>query len=52
MPLSDNSQSPLSNVPPSSLLPSNRYPNRYFNKLDSDIDYLNDKLNSDAIKAL
>ena len=52
MPLSDDSQSPLSSVPSSSLLPSNGYPNGYFNELDSDMDYLNDELNSDAIEAL
>ena len=50
--LSNNSQSPLSSVPFSSLLPSNRYPNRYLNKPNSDIDYFNNKLNSNAIKAL
>jgi len=52
MPLSDDSQSPLSSIPFNSLLLSNGYPNRYLNKPDSDIDYLNNKLNSNAIKAL
>ena len=49
MPLSNDSQSPLSNAP----LSPNGYPNGYPDKYsNSDIDYLNDKLNSDAIKAL
>ena len=57
MPLSDNSQSPLSSAPPSPLLPPNGYPNghpnRYLDKYsNSNIDYLNNKFNSDAIKAL
>ena len=56
MPLSNNSQSPLSSAPFSPLLPLNRHynrhPNRYFNKLNSNIDYFNNKLNSGAIKAL
>ena len=56
MPLSDNSQGPLSSAPPSPLPPNgylNGRPNRYADKYsNSDIDYLNDKLNSDAIKAL
>ena len=53
MPLSKDSQSPLSNAPLSPLLPPNRYPNRHLDKYsNSDIDYLNNKLNSDAIKAL
>ena len=56
MPLSNYSQSPLSSAPPRPLLPpdghDNGHPNEYFNELNSDIDYLNDKLNSDAIKAL
>ena len=53
MPLSKDSQSPLSNVPLSPLLSPNRYPNRYLDKYsNSDMDYLNNKLNSDAIKAL
>ena len=53
IPLSDNLQSPLSSAPPSYLPPPNGYPNGhpdgYFN---SDMDYLNNKLNSNAIKAL
>jgi len=49
MPLSDNSQNPLSNAPLGLPLPPNRHPDEYSN---SDINYLNDKLNSDAIKAL
>jgi superoxide dismutase len=53
MPLSNNLQSPLSSAPLSPLLPSNGYPNRYLDKYsNSDMDYLNNKLNSDAIKAL
>jgi len=53
VPLSNNLQSSLSSTPPSPLLPPNGYPNRhpdgYFN---SNIDYLNNELDSDAIKAL
>ena len=53
MPLSNDSQSPLSSTPFSPLLPPNRHPNghpdEYFN---NDIDYLDNKLDSDAIKAL
>jgi hypothetical protein len=52
MSLFNDLQSPLFSVPSSSLLPSNRYFNRYLNKPDSDIDYLNNKLNSNAIEAL
>ena len=53
MPLSKDLQSPLSNAPLSPLLPPNRHPNRYLDKYsNSNIDYLNNKLNSDAIKAL
>jgi hypothetical protein len=53
MPLSNNSQSPSSSAPLSPLLPPNRHPNGYLDKYsDSDIDYLNNKLNSDAIEAL
>ena len=52
MPLFNDLQSPLFSVPPSSPLPSNRYPNRYLDEPDSDINYLNNELNSDAIKAL
>jgi hypothetical protein len=53
MPLSKDLQSPLSNAPFSPLLPPNRYPNRYLDKYsNSNIDYLNNKLNSNAIKAL
>ena len=49
MPLSHDSQSPLFNASPS----PNGYPNGYLDKhSNSDIDYLNDKLDSDAIKAL
>ena len=33
-------------------LPFNRYFNKYFDKLNSDIGYLDNKLNSDTIKAL
>ena len=53
MPLSDDSQSPLSSAPFSPLLPPNRYPNRHPNEYsNNNIDYLDDKLNSDAIEAL
>ena len=57
MPLSKDSQSPLSSAPLSPLLPPNGYPNRYLNRYldkysNSNIDYLNNKLNSDTIKAL
>jgi len=56
VPLSDNSQSPLSSPPPSPLLPPdghyNGHPNGYFDEPNSDIDDLNDELNSNAIKAL
>ena len=53
MPLSNNSQSPLSSAPPSPLLPPNRHPNGYPNEYsNNNIDYLDDKLNSDAIKVL
>jgi len=56
VPLSNNSQSPLSSPPPSPLLPFNGHynghPNGYFNEPDSDIDDLNNKLDSNAIKAL
>ena len=57
IPLSNNSQSPLSSTFLSPLLPPNRYFNRYPNRhpnkySNSDMDYLNNKLDSDAIKAL
>ena len=56
MPLSNNSQSPLSSALSRPLLPPDKYynkhPNKYFNERNSNIDYLNNKLNSDAIKAL
>jgi len=57
IPLSNNSQSPLSSAPLNPLLSFNRYPNRYPNRhpneySDSNINYLNNKLNSNAIKAL
>ena len=53
MPLSNNLQSPLSSAPLSPLLPPNGYPNGHLDKYsNSNIDYLNNKLNSDAIKAL
>jgi len=53
VPLSEDSQSPLSNAPLSPLLPPNRHPNGHPDKYsDSDMDYLNNELNSDAIKAL
>ena len=51
--LFNNSQSPLSSAFLSPLLPPNRYSNRHLDKYpNSNIDYLNNKLNSDAIKAL
>ena len=53
MPLFNNLQSPLSSVPLSPFLPPNRHPNRHPNEYsNNNIDYLNNKLNSDAIKAL
>ena len=52
MPLFNNLQSPLFSVPFSPLLPRNKHPNRYADEYsNSDIDYLNNKLNSDTIKA-
>jgi hypothetical protein len=56
MPLFNNLQSPLSNAPFSPLLPLNKHPNKHFNKYpdkysDGDMDYLNNKLNSNTIKA-
>ena len=53
MPLPDDSQSPLSSAPFSPLLPPNEYPNGHPDKYsDSDMGYLDNELNSDAIKAL
>ena len=53
MPLFNNSQSPLSSVPFSPLLPPNKYPDGHANKYsNSNMDYLNNKLNSNTIKAL
>jgi len=53
VPLPNNSQSPLSSAPLSPLLPPDEHPNGHPDEYsDSDIDYLNNKLNSDAIKAL
>jgi hypothetical protein len=53
VPLSNNSQSPLSSAPLSPLLPPNGYPNGHLDEYsNSDMDYLNNKLNSDAIEAL
>ena len=53
MPLFNDLQSPLSSVLPSPLLPPNKYPNRHADEYsNSDIDYLNNKLNSNTIKAL
>jgi len=49
MPLFDDLQNPLSNAPLGLPLPPNRHPDEYSN---SDMDYLDNKLNSDAIKAL
>ena len=53
MPLFNNLQSSLFSIPFSPLLPPNKYPNRHADKyFNSNIDYLNDKFNSNAIKAL
>ena len=53
MPLFNNLQSPLSSIPFSPLLPPNKHPNKHADEyFNSDIDYLDNKLNSDAIKAL
>jgi len=53
MPLPDNSQSPLFSAPFSPLLPPNKHPNGHPDEYsDSNIDYLDNELNSDAIKAL
>ena len=53
MPLSNNSQSPLSSAPFSPFLLFNKHSNKYLDKYsNSNKDYLNNKLNSDAIKAL
>ena len=53
MPPPDDSRSPLSSAPFSPLLPPdghlNVHPDKYS---DSDIDYLDNELDSDAIKAL
>src|SRR6266567_2550535 len=53
IPLSNNSQRPLSSLPPSPFLPPNKHPNRYANKYsNSNIDYLNNKLNRNTIDTL
>jgi hypothetical protein len=53
MPLSNDLQSPLSSAPLSPLLPPNGHPNGHLDKYsNSNIDYLNNMLDSDAIKAL
>ena len=53
MPLFNNLQSPLFSVPLSPLLPPNKHPDGYADEYsNSNIDYLNNKLNSNAIKAL
>jgi len=53
VPLPNDLQSPLSSAPFSPLLPPDKYPNRYLDEYsNSDMDYLNDELDSDAIKAL
>ena len=53
VPLSNNLQSPLSSILSSPLLPPNKYPDGHANKyFNSNMDYLNNELNSDAIKAL
>jgi hypothetical protein len=53
VPLSNDSQSPSSSAPLSPLLPPDGHPNRHPDKYsNSDMDYLNNKLNSDAIEAL
>jgi len=53
MPLSDDSQNPLSSAPLSLSLPPNGHPNGHPDKYsDSNIDYLDNELDSNAIKAL
>ena len=52
VPLSDDSQSPLSSAPPSPLLPPDGHPDGHPDELDSDMDYLDDELDSDAVEAL
>jgi len=49
--LFDDLQSFLFNIPPISLLPFNGYFNKYFNKPNNDMDYLNNEFDSNAIKA-
>ncbi len=51
--LSNNLQRPLSSVPLGPFLPPNRHPNRHANKyFNSNIDYLNNKLDNDTIDTL
>ena len=53
IPLFNDLQSPLFSVPFSPLLPPNKYPDGYTDKYsNSNMDYLNNKLNSNAIEAL
>jgi hypothetical protein len=57
IPLFNNLQSLLFNTPLSPFLPPNRYPNRHPNRhpdeyFNSNMDYFNNKLNSNTIKAL
>jgi len=53
VPLFNNLQSPLSSAPLSPLLPPNGHPNGHPDEYsNSNIDYLNNKLNSNAIMAL
>ena len=53
MPLFNNLQSFLFSIPFSPLLPPNKYPDGHADKYsNSNIDYLDDKLNSNTIEAL
>ena len=51
VPLSDDLQSPLSNILFNSFLLFNKYPNEYFNEHNNNMDYFDDELNSDTIEA-
>ena len=53
VPLFNNLQSFLFSIPPSPFLPPNKRPNRHADEyFNSDMDYFDNELNSDAIKAL
>ena len=53
IPLFNDLQSLLSSIPLSPFLPPNKHPDGHANKYsNSDMDYLNNELNSNAIKAL